>query len=231
MALPFVVRGAALALAMSAAFIQSAAAEKWPGKSPVPGGAVAARAIASQCAGVLKAGETDELTAYLSRYLDTIGGRDPEMRERIATQVLPELEKAYLADYSKPGACDSHATEMAQDMLQRVRAVANNAVYWEQVLNPPVGPLDAVYSKAIGSVCEGTLTGADISNLESFVKEQMDDFARTSSEADTQTTWTHLKDSERKFADELSGQKMCTDAVRKDARDIAARVAAARQAR
>lgn len=221
-------RAAGLALTISAACVQSAAAEKWPGKSPVPGGAVAAKAIGASCPGVLGEVEMGELSAYLKRYLDTIGGRDAQLRERIGGRVLPELERAYMADYSKPGACSAGASEMAQDMLQRVRAAAGDADYWDQVLNPRVGPLDAVYAKAISGVCEGTLSEADRGMLDSFVNEQMDEFARTSSEADTATTWAHLKESEKRFSAELQQQSMCTDGVRTDARNIAAKVVAAR---
>lgn len=224
-------RGAGLALMTAAIASQPALAEKWPGKTPVPGGAVAAKAIGSVCPGILKPGESDELTAYIERYLDTISSRDPQMRERIGGQVLPELERVYTADYAKPGGCGPGATELAQDMLQRVRAVASDAGYWERVLNPPVGPLDAIYAKAVGSACSGTLASADVAVLEGFVKVQMDEFAKTSNEADTAATWAHLRDSETKFAAELRKQDMCTLDVRNDARGILKRVVDARTAK
>lgn len=222
------VRGGALALVISIAAANCVHAEKWPGKTPVPGGAVAAKVIGASCPGVLQPGDADELDAYIKRYLATIGSRDPQVGERLGGQVLPELERGYRVDYAKPDACTESKAELARDMLARVRAAANDATYWEQVVNPPVGANDAVYAKAIATVCEGTMAAAEVASLDQFVSEQMEEFAKTSSAADTATTWAYLRNWEKDYSEELRRQGACTDQVRKDAQGVLAKVAAAR---
>ncbi|MCB1503551.1 MAG: hypothetical protein KDJ47_01110 [Hyphomicrobiaceae bacterium] len=215
-----------LALVTTVAFGLPASAEKWPGTSPVVGGAIAAKAVGKVCPGVLQPDDMTVLQTYIDRYLDTIGERDPGTREHFSTKLLPEMEKSYTEQHAKPGGCGTGAVELAQDMVQRVRAAAGDTAYWDRVRNPRVGAIDAVYAKAVGQACAGALTGPEVERLDAFVAREMGEFAKTSSEADTSATWAYLRDSEKKFADELHSRQQCTEMVRKDARDIVGKVTA-----
>ena len=98
-----------------------AGAELWPGTDAPPGGAIAAKVIGQQCAGVLEPPEIQELAAFIDkRSREFANGTSDERRYPM---FFPRLEQMYRQIYAQPRRCDADAAAMARDMLERVRRV------------------------------------------------------------------------------------------------------------
>ncbi len=98
------------------------------GAIPSPGGVVAAKVIGQSCSGSLSVSEIDELDAYLAK-ASKEWSELQEARDKNGTNYRPVsfenlvefLAKGYGPEYRDPQNCDEGASELAQDMLQRVR--------------------------------------------------------------------------------------------------------------
>lgn len=216
-----------LLIAFAVLATSPAAAETWPGNTPVVGGAIATKVIGEICK-IHGPSEAAEIDAYIARYLATVA--DQGVRDQMRDRVLPELEKGYRETHGKPDGCGAGSIEMATDMLKRIRSVAGDADYWQWVKNPRVGALDAVYAKSVGKSCAGTLSATEIEGLDAFISEEMATFAKSASAADTEVTWTYLREYEQRFATELAEPGACSEVARKDAREAVVKVVAAREA-
>ena len=106
---------------------QSAQAEKWPGEDAPPGGAIAAKVIGQSCNGSLDKGEIAELEDYIARRRAEFMAGDSD-QQHLAKYLFPQLDRAYQSDYSDPSRCTADSTEMARDMLQRVRRIMGQKV-------------------------------------------------------------------------------------------------------
>ena len=49
-------------------------------------------------------------------------------QQHLAKYLFPQLDRAYQSDYSDPSRCTADSTEMARDMLQRVRRIMGSKV-------------------------------------------------------------------------------------------------------
>jgi hypothetical protein len=111
-----------LPVAVSMLTVQPAGAEKWPGDDAPPGGAIAAKVIGQSCSGALDKGEIAELEDYIARRRAEFMAGDSD-QQHLARYLFPQLDRAYQSDYSDPSRCTADSTEMARDMLQRVRRI------------------------------------------------------------------------------------------------------------
>lgn len=202
-------------------------AETWPGKTPVVGGAVAAKVVGQVC-NALNAAEIGELDQYIDRYVSALEPSDPAVSRRIRSDILPALEAEYRATHSKSDGCSPGSVEMAQDMLARVRRYRDNAGYWERVLSRRVGAFEAVQAKAVAKTCAGALKDADIATLDSFIHAEMSEFAENASKSDTEATWQHIRKLEEHTLAGLAGEEGCTRAEVQEAQEVVRKVAAVR---
>lgn len=96
-------------------------AEKWPGVGSAPAGALAARVIGLMCPGSLSHDDIHDLDIYLAKKR-LKGETNPANGLNAERRFYPKLEADYIADYRQAESCTADATEMAKDMVQRVRA-------------------------------------------------------------------------------------------------------------
>jgi hypothetical protein len=121
-----------LALAFSSAFGFSAQAERWPGTAASIGGAIAARIIAVKCnrpmnPSTLTRAEIAELDSYIDER-QTAFMTGSKANQRYGESVFPILARDYDRLYSSPDACTAASSEMAKDMLSRVRRERQSAL-------------------------------------------------------------------------------------------------------
>ncbi len=124
---------AAIGIAMIVGSMR-ASAYTWEGSNanagalPSLGGVVDAKVIGQHCSGTLSAPEIAELDAYLVK----AGKEWPELEEELKKklkdyrpisfeEVVQDLTDTYTRKFRDPKNCGPGATEMAQDMLQRVK--------------------------------------------------------------------------------------------------------------
>ena len=116
-----------LPVVVSILTVQPARAEKWPGDDAPPGGAIAAKVIGQSCRGALDKSEVAELEDYIARRRAEFMAGDSD-QQHLAKYLFPQLDRAYTSDYSDPSRCTADSTEMARDMLQRVRRITGQKV-------------------------------------------------------------------------------------------------------
>lgn len=214
-----------LALALLAS--SPASAETWPGKTPVVGGAVAAKVVGQICS-TFKAAEITELDQYIDRYISALGTSEPAVARRIRSDILPNLEAGYREAHSKADGCAPGSVEMAEDMLARVRHYRDDASYWERVASRRVGAFEAAQAKAVAKACTGAMANVDISVLDSFIDAEMAEFAGNASKSDTEATWQHIRKIEEQTSAALAGEEGCTRAEVQEAQEVVGKVAAVR---
>jgi hypothetical protein len=175
--------------------VAPAFAYKWPGERASPGGAVSARVIGEQCAGVLSSAEIAELDAFIDRaggeltakHAQENGGDTPFQFEAFTSS----LRDTYVADFKTPGRCNDGTAEEARDMLNRVRlAMASSDPLYPPESHPKWRPdiSDAMAAKLIGQRCEGALTAREIAELQLYMADIWMRWVTTSSDADARTT-------------------------------------------
>ena len=116
-----------LPVVVSILTVQPARAEKWPGEDAPPGGAIAAKVIGQSCSGSLDKREIAELEDYIAQRRAEFMAGDSD-QQHLAKYLFPQLDRAYQSDYSDPSRCTADTTEMARDMLQRVRRIMGRKV-------------------------------------------------------------------------------------------------------
>lgn len=112
-----------------------ALAERWPGVDSSPSGAITARVIGLMCSGTLRSEDIYDLDLYLSwkRIASTKANGAEARQEWLA---YPELESATVSTYRDPRSCTASATEMARDMVGRVRRDLTGACAQDGCFDP-----------------------------------------------------------------------------------------------
>ena len=75
--------------------------------------------------------EIAELEDYIAQRRAEFMAGDSD-QQHLAKYLFPQLDRAYTSDYSDPSRCTADSTEMARDMLQRVRRIAGQKVQMER---------------------------------------------------------------------------------------------------
>lgn len=215
----------ALLFALATLVASPASAETWPGKTPVVGGAIAAKVVGQVC-NVFTASEIGELDHYVDRYITALEASDAAVAKRIRSDILPNLEAGYRDAHSAPDGCAPGSVVMARDMLARVRRYRDDAGYWERVSSRRVGAFEAAEAKAVGKACSGALKDGDIAALDGFINSEMTEFAEHASKSDTEATWQHIRKLEERTLVGLAGEEGCTRDEVHQAQEVVRRVAA-----
>lgn len=98
-------------------------AKKWPGVGPAPGGALAARVIGLMCPNSLSKEEIYDLDLYIAkkRLEGYQASATDASKRKFEMLFYPDLEGQYIAQYRDGKRCTADETEMANDMVERVR--------------------------------------------------------------------------------------------------------------
>jgi hypothetical protein len=198
-----------------------AQAYKWPGRAPAPGGAISAKVIGQNCAGVLSGHEIGEIDAYLGK-----AGRELDAR---AEPGAPNFETfasgltaTYQAKFGDPAACDADAVEEARDMLQRIRlAMVSGAPLYPAADDPARKPdiAEAMQARLTGEKCAGSLAALDLAELDLYIARAWVWWAKHASDADARLTMDLYKASAVRQERDWRAQD-CTAAAISAARDV-----------
>jgi hypothetical protein len=182
------------------------ATSAWPGDSPSLGGAIAAKVIGQQCAGVLTSLEIGELDTFQSKATAELAqrpGSGNEDGKQFTERLVRMLTQTYSTKYRGPAACDAQATVEARDMLQRVRNVMAGG---KPVLPDPndanrvpdVG--EAIAAKITGEKCSDTLSALQQAQIDLHIARTWVALAKGQTDADARAIMANYKSAETAIA-------------------------------
>jgi hypothetical protein len=192
-------------------------ADKWPGDTPSPGGAISAKVVGQYCSGVLSPSEIAELDAYLAKAASELAQKE-EAKEGsgFSSQSFEKFSKALAEDYGTkyrdPKACNAGASEDARDMLQRVRkamAAGTPLFAGEDDPNRKPDSGQVILAKVTGEKCRGTLTALELAELELYLAKSWVQFAKSATDADTLATMEAYKSYGRDIENDFKVPQDC----------------------
>ncbi|MDO9383696.1 MAG: hypothetical protein Q7T86_12610 [Hyphomicrobiaceae bacterium] len=185
----------------------ASATSAWPGDTPSLGGAIAAKVIGQQCAGVLASAEIGELDAFQTKATAELAqrpGSGNEDGKQFTERLVRMLTQSYSTKYRDPAACDARATAEARDMLQRVR---NVMVGGKPVLPDPNDPTrvpdvgEAISAKITGEKCNGTLSVLQQAQIDLHIARTWVALAKGQADTDARAIMANYKSAETAIAD------------------------------